>query len=272
MTTLVMTGRVLRRGIVGLLSLAFGMLIFELVIPPVADSFGGAGGLQPLLESLPPAIQALTRTRPEFIAVSGLAGYLATGFTHPLYITLATAALIGFTARGLAGEMERGTIQLALSRPISRGRVYLPRVFGLLAVTLLLSVSGLLGLLLGMALARPQGELVYSHLVETGLASFFLFWAIGGLSLAGSAAANTTGRAVGWATTAVVVFYVIDYLASIWSLLKPIEPVSIFDYYDPAIALVYGDLPVVNAVTLGSVGLAGVVAGLVIFVRRDLPT
>lgn len=267
-----MTGRVLRRGILGLMGLALGMLIFELVIPPVADAFGGAGGLQPLLESLPPSIQALTRSRPEFIAVSGLAGYLATGFTHPLYITLAASALIGFTARSLAGEMERGTIQLALSRPISRSRVFISRVLGLLVVTLVLAVAGLIGLSLGMVIARPEGELVYGHLIETGLAAFFLFWAIGGLSLAGSAAASTTGQAVGWATTAVVIFYVIDYLASLWSLLKPIEPVSIFDYYDPAIALVYGDLPLVNAVTLGAVGLAGVVAGLVIFVRRDLPT
>jgi ABC-2 type transport system permease protein len=271
-TTLVMTRRLLRRGVFGLLGLAIGMLIFEMVIPPVAASFGGAGGLQPLLESLPPSIQALTRTRPELMAVSGLAGYLATGFTHPLYFTLAAAAIIGFTTRGLAGEMERGTIQLALSRPISRGRVYVSRVLGLVAVSALLAVSGLIGLLLGMAVARPEGELVYSHLLETGLASFFLFWAIGGLSLAGSAAADTGGRAVGWATTGVVIFYVIDYLASIWSVIKPIEWVSIFDYYDPAIALVHGDLPTVNAVILILVGLAGVVAGGMIFVRRDLPT
>ena len=272
MIVVAMTHRLLRRGIVGLLGLAFGILIFELVIPPVADSFGGPGGLQPLLEALPPSIQALTRTRPEFIAVSGLAGYLSTGFTHPLYITLAAAGLISFASRGLAGEMERGTIQLALSRPISRGRVYLPRVAGLILVAAFLAVAGLLGLLLGMAIARPEGELVYGHLIQTGVAAFLLFWAIGGLALAGSAAADTGGQAVGWATAGVVVFYVIDYLASLWSLIKPIEWLSIFDYYDPSVALVYGELPLVNVLTLGLVGLAGVVTGWVIFTRRDLPT
>ncbi|MGI8644499.1 MAG: ABC transporter permease subunit [Thermomicrobiales bacterium] len=266
-----MTQRLLRRGLIGLLSLAFGMLIFELVIPPVADSFGGPGGLTPLLERLPPSIQALTRTRPEFIAVSGLAGYLSTGFTHPLYITLGAAGLIGFASRGLAGEMERGTIQLALSRPLSRGRVYVPRVIGLIVVAAFLALAGLLGLLLGMAIARPEGDLVYAHLVQTGIAAFLLFWAIGGLSLAGSAAAGTGGQAVGWATAAVVVFYVIDYLASLWSLIKPLEWLSIFDYYDPSVALVYGEIPIVNVLTLSLVGLAGVVTGWIVFSRRDLP-
>lgn len=272
MILLVMTRRLLRRGLVGLLGLAFGMLVFELVIPPVADSFGGPGGLQPLLEQLPPSIQALTRTRPEFIAVSGLAGYLSTGFTHPLYVTLAAAALISFAARGLAGEMERGTIQLSLSRPISRGRVYAPRVIGLVLVATLLATAGLLGLLLGMAIARPEGELVYAYLIPTGVAAFLLFWAIGGLALAGSAAADTGGQAIGWATAGVVVFYVIDYLSSLWSLIKPIEWISIFDYYDPSVAMVYGRLPLVNVLTLGLVGLTGVVVGWFIFARRDLPT
>lgn len=271
MTTLAMTQRLLRRGLVGLLGLALGMLIFELVIPPVADSFGGPTGLTPLLESLPPSIQAITRTRPEFIAVSGLAGYLSTGFTHPLYITLAAAALISYASRGLAGEMERGTIQMALSRPISRAKVYAPRILGLILVATLLAIAGLLGLLLGMAIARPEGEIVYTHLITTGLAAFLLFWAIGGLALAGSAAADTGGQAVGWATTGVVIFYVIDYLSSLWSFIKPIEWISIFDYYDPSIALVHGQLPLVNILTLGLVGLAGVLAGLVIFTRRDLP-
>ncbi|MBA2753037.1 MAG: ABC transporter permease subunit [Chloroflexia bacterium] len=270
--TLLMTGRLLRRGLIGLASLLLAILLFEMVIPPVADSLGGTDGLEALIRTLPPSIQALTRTRPEFIAVSGLAGYLSTGFTHPLYITLTSAALVTFTARGLAGEMERGTIQLALARSVSRPRVYLSRVLGLVIVVTALSVAGMVGLLLGMAIARPAGTLVWWHLLTTISVCWLLFWAIGGLALCGSAAADTTSRAVGWATTGIVIFYVIDYLATIWSLIEPLGFISLFDYYDPADALVNGRIPLDHALVLALAGLAGVAGGYTVFTRRDLPT
>ena len=111
-----MTGRVLRNGLPGLVALLVGIALFEFVQPLVIASFGGARGLDAIMERIPPALQAFTRTRPEFLALSGLAGYLSLGFTHPLYIVLAGAAVIGFAARSLAGEMDRGIIQIPLSR------------------------------------------------------------------------------------------------------------------------------------------------------------
>ena len=237
MTTLAMTGRVLRRGWAGLVSLLALIALFMFVNPLIADSLGGPGGIETILDQLPPALQALTRTRPEFIAVSGLAGYLSVSFSHPVYMGVASVALVGFAARALAGEMERGTIQLALARPISRGRVYLARLLGLVAIAVLLSLAGPLGMLVGLAVARPEGELEERYFVPTALATLLLFWAIGGLSLLGSAAAGTTSRCVAWATAALVIFYFVDYLAELWDILKPVEPLSIFDYFDPLATL-----------------------------------
>lgn len=267
-----MTGRLLGRGLAGLLALLLGVALFELIQPLVADSLGGPEGLEPFLRALPPALQALTRSRPEFIAVSGLAGYLSLGFTHPLYLVLAATTIIGFACRGLAGEMERGTIQLPLSRPVSRARAYGARVLGLVVVAVALAIVGPLGMMAGMAFARPEGEFAYGYFVPTGVATALLFWAIGGLTLLGSAAASTTGRAVAWATAGLVLFYFVDYFASLWDVLKPIEPLSIFDYFDPAQALVNGTLPWSDVVTLAAIGAAGALAGLVIFLRRDLPS
>ena len=271
MTPLAITGRLLRRGWAGLLSLLVLIALFMFVNPLVADSLGGPEGIESLLDRLPPALQALARTQPEFIAVSGLGGYLAVAFTHPVYVAIAAVALVGFAARSLAGEMERGTIQLALSRPVSRARVYLARVLGLLAIALLLSAAGPIGMLIGLAVASPAGDFDERHFVPTAVATLLLFWAIGGLTLLGSAAADTAGRCVAWATTGLVLFYFVDYLAELWDVLDPIEPLSIFDYFDPAQALVHGTLRALDVAVLLAVGCAGVVAGLVVFIRRDLP-
>jgi len=267
-----MTGRLLARGLLGLLGILLLIAVFQAVQAPIADSFGGPAGIQSIIDSLPPVFQTLARARPEFATISSLAGYLSVGFTHPLYATLAAAAVVGFAARSLAGEMDRGSIQLALSRPISRSRVYAARVLGLVVIILALAAVGPLGLLAGLRIAQPVGEFDPAHLLPLAAASALLFWAIGGLALLGSAAANTTGRVVGWAIGILIVAYFVDYLAGIWSILEPFAFLSLFDYFDPAAALIDGRLPLRNALTLALVGLAGTIAGLVVFNRRDLPT
>lgn len=267
-----MTGRLLGRGLAGLVGLLIGVALFQTMQAPVVESFGGAGGITALIESLPPAFQAIAQTRPEFTTFAGLAGALSAGFTHPLYIVMTLAAIVGLAARGLAGEMERGTIQVSLSRPVSRRRLYASRVIGMLLLSLLLSVVGVIGLVAGLLLAQPDGELVYWRLLALALSTVLLFWAIGGLALLASAAASTSGRVVAWAIAFVVVSYFVDYFAELWSILEPIESLSIFTYYDPARALTTGEVPWRNLIVLGLVGLAGVAGGLVVFERRDLPS
>nr|MBA3451355.1 ABC transporter permease subunit [Chloroflexia bacterium] len=153
-----MTGRVLRSGLPGLIALLAGLALFEFVQPLVIASFGGAQGLDAIMDRIPPALQAFTRTRPEFLALSGLAGYLSLGFTHPLYIVLAGAAVIGFAARSLAGEMDRGIVQIPLARPISRQAVYTSRVLGIAAICGLLALAGPAGMVAGMLYAQPDGD------------------------------------------------------------------------------------------------------------------
>ncbi len=175
-----LTGRALRGGLWGLLALLAGIAVFEFVQPVVIASFGGAPGLNAILRSVPPAMQAFVRTRPEFQALSGLAGYLSLGYTHPLYLVLAGAAVISFVARSLAGEMDRGTIQIALSRPISRQVVYTSRVIGAAIICILLALIGPAGMVAGLLYARPEGVFPYDSLLLEALNGLALFWAIAG--------------------------------------------------------------------------------------------
>jgi ABC-2 type transport system permease protein len=267
-----MTGRVLRSGLAGLIAPLVGIALFEFVQPVVIASFGGAQGLNAIMGLIPPALRAFTRTRPEFLALTGLAGYLSLGFTYPLYLVLAGAAVIGFAARSLAGEMDRGIIQIPLSRPISRQAVYTSRLLGVVVICTLLAVAGPLGMVAGMLYARPEGEFAYAHLGAVALNGLALFWAIGGLSLWGSAVANTAGRVVAWAISLLVVSYFVDYFAGMWVPLQAIQFLSLFSYYDPAQALVSGQANLSDVTTLSLVGAVAAVTGLVYFTRRDLPS
>lgn len=266
-----MTGRVLRSGLPGLIALLLGIALFEFVQPLVIASFGGARGLDAILDRIPPALQAFTRTRPEFLALSGLAGYLSLGFSHPLYIVLAGSAVVGFAARSLAGEMDRGIIQMPLARPVSRQAVYVSRVLGIGIICVLLAVVGPTGMVAGLLYSQPEGEFVYGHLVAMTLNGLALFWAVGALTLWASAAASTAGRVVGWAISLLVLSYFVDYFAGVWAPLQSIVFLSIFDYYEPTEALVSGQTDARNLTTLAVVGAVAAVAGSIVFTRRDLP-
>ena len=81
--------------------------------------------------------------------VFSLSGSIALGFIHPIAIILTSVFAVGFSASAVAGERQRGTLEVALARPLSRRTLYLTQlaaafVFIAVAVTALLagSVSG----------------------------------------------------------------------------------------------------------------------------------
>ena len=69
-----------------------------------------------------------------------------------------------------------------------------------------------------------------------------------------------------------IVMYFVDYFASIWRLLKPFEPLSLFNYYDPTRILVTGEGSLRNLAVLAVIAVASAAAGLGVFRNRDLPT
>jgi ABC-2 type transport system permease protein len=266
-----MTGRALLRWLPALLGLLLMIFLFEIVQAPVIDAVGGAAGLSAIMERIPPALRAFARTRPEFMAMTSIAGYLSLGFTHPLYLVLATSSVIGFAARTLAGEMDRGTIQIALSRPVSRGAVYLSRVIGVLVIALLVSLAGPLGMITGWAAVRPSGEIPLAHFLPLAANTFALCWAAGGLALLGAAWSAQAGRVLGWGLAVFIVMYFVDYFSSIWRIVAPFQPLSLFAYFDPGTILVEGSWPWADLALLAAIGIAAALGGYAVFRSRDLP-
>jgi ABC-type transport system involved in multi-copper enzyme maturation permease subunit len=234
-------------------------------------SLGDLDRLTPFLSILPNSFWAMMNITPDFLGMFGLPGYLSLGYSHPVYLILTETTVIWFGSRTLAGEMERGSIQFALSRPVSRANLYATRVVAILVVTTAAAAVGPVAMVVGIQLAHPRGTLAYRHLLVVTAASWLLVWAIAGTTLLWSSLASTMSRAIGVALGVFVVSYVIDYFATLWKALEPLDPFSVFNYYDPAAALARGTLAPVNALVLGAVGLAGTLAGLMVFTRRDLP-
>lgn len=263
--------QLLRRSRGGLIALTVGLFVFEFIQPVAIDSFGNLDQLISLMEIVPKPFLALMNVTPEVVEQVGLPGFLALGYTHPVYHMLVSAVVIWIAARGLAGEMESGSVQVALARPVSRREFYFARVGDVVLVAAWVAVVASAGVLAGLAYSQPDGTMVTSHFLAQIGTSFLLALAIGGVALVASARADRMGQAVGWTAAFLIISYVIDYFANLWSFLRPLQPISVFDYYDPPTALAKGTIAASNAAVLLAVFAVCVVAGTIVFVRRDLP-
>lgn len=263
--------QLLRRSRGGLIALTIGLFVFEYIQPIAIDAFGNLDQLVAIMDLVPKPFLALMNVTPEVVEEVGLPGFLAMGFTHPVYHLLVSAVIIWIAARGLAGEMESGQAQVALARPVSRMQFYLARVLGVALIALWVSIVAAMGNIAGILVSKPDGTMDNWHFVAQIGTSLLLALTVGGAALLVSSRADRMGQAVGWAAGFLIVSYVIDYFATLWSFLEPLQPFSVFNYYDPPIALAHGSIPWTNALVLGANSLACTVAGMLIFSRRDFP-
>jgi ABC-2 type transport system permease protein len=244
---------------VGLIGLAALMIA---VYPTVRDN----PDLNELVQDYPEALKAFIAFGGEVDYASG-AGYLGSelfSFMVPLLLTIAS---IGAGARAIAGEEERGTLELLLANPVSRGRLVVEKLAALIAEVALLAVVLWLALLVGAATVGM--EVSAGHLAAATASAGLLAVAFGAIALLVGAATGSRGIAIGVAAAGAVAAYLVSSLAALVEFLEPIRSASPFYHY------VASD-PLRHGLGLGHVSfllaLAAAAAALAVFAfqRRNL--
>ena len=247
-----------------LVIVAVALFVWGLILPIVFDSFGVQ--FKQILDSgvIPP----------QFAQFGGgdifsLSGSIALGFVHPIAVGLNLVFALGFTAAAVAGERQRGTLEVLLSRPLSRRGVYLTLAIAA-AVFVAVTLGALvLGSFVGSAVTGRAAELGVANLALMWLNGTLLFWAVGAIALLASVSFDRSTPAIGISLAVVLVSYFLEVLGSLWPDAKWLQPYSLFHYVDAKADLAGlphgGDFVVLVVV----IGLA-VGAALVVFPRRDL--
>jgi ABC-2 type transport system permease protein len=246
------------------LIVAVALAIWSSFLPIIYDSFGST--FQDIFAS--------GAFPPQFAQFGGgdifsLSGSVAIGFIHPITVGLNLIFAAGFTTAAIAGERQRGTLEVLLSRPISRRGVYATlAVAGALFVGLGL-LGSIVGSLVGAGLTGRTAELGVGGLPLLWLNGSLLYWAIGAIALLASASFDRLSQALGLTLAIVFASYFLDVLGSLWPDARGLEPYSLFHYFDPK-AILAGFPDASDFLVLGGVTVAAVVVALVVFPRRDL--
>jgi ABC-2 type transport system permease protein len=198
-----------------------------------------------------------------------LPGAITLGFQHPLVLAFLGIFAVGTTTGAIAGERERGTLEVLLARPLSRRRLYV--TIGL-AVVLLLGVE-LMAILggewTGIVLQDLTGELDAGGLPLVFATGLLLWSAFAAFGLAASVTFDRHAPALGLALAYLLLAYFLEILGSLWTDVGWSQEYSLFHHFQPT-ELLAGEADPIDFIILGAATLIPVVYALIVFPRRDL--
>ncbi|MFF7725254.1 ABC transporter permease subunit [Streptomyces sp. NPDC008001] len=251
-------------------ALTAGIAVFEALIVVItttvsAEEIFGAGGHQP-----PNAFKAFSGSNGD-VSIATYPGLLGAGLTHPFWIALQLTAIGSLAAGAVASDVEAGTVELLMVRPVSRARLLAERTGALVLVSLLLNAASTLAVAAGVALAPDLHDAVpLRGVYAAGLLGFGFSLCLAGPALAVSAAARSRARVVGAAIAFGAVGFAVNFVAMAWSKAAPLRFVSPFHYYTPGDALAHGAVPWGQFGVLVGTGAVGIALAFVLLARRDL--
>ena len=201
--------------------------------------------------------------------VFSLSGSIALSFVHPIAIILTSVFSVGFSAAAIAGERQRGTLEVALARPISRRGFYLTLLLAAFVFVGTTVAALLVGGVSGALFAGVAGELDFQRLPLLWLNGALLFGAFAAIGLAASVSFDRLPPALGWVLAIMITMYVMQVLGSLWPAAEKLQPYSLFHYLKPKPILTGAGEPLDLAVLAIMIAIAMTWA-LVVFPRRDL--
>lgn len=193
-------------------------------------------------------------------------------FNHPIIFLTVLSWSIARGSSAVAGEIERGTIDVTLSRPISR--------VAYLASQVIYTVVGLVVLAGAIVAGNLAGGLYFGLKSPASLMTLLkpgtMLVALG-LSVFGYTLPFSTFDVVRWRPTLAGAAITLGGLMAMtiapqFESVKWLEKLSVFQAYAPVTVALKGDSLVENVLALCGVFAVGLVLSFWAFTRRDLPS
>jgi len=248
---------------------ALGIAVIQILFAIFVPTLGGMSVIAQYIQKiLPSSVRAILGG--ESIDLSTSNGFLAIGALHPLALVLGAAFAIGHPVRSFAWQIQSGTIELILARPVRRWVYATAQIAVLAAGAAAIAAVGWFGSYLGsiiVVLPHPFDAAGFVRIAGLGC---LLMLGVGGVASAIAAASSDAARAATIAAIFPVFSYLLHLAAQLWPPMSVLRWASFMQYYSPHRILAEGAVPPGSIAALGGLALAGSLAAVVIFVRRDL--
>jgi ABC-2 type transport system permease protein len=206
------------------------------------------------------------------------------GFVDPGVVILFCVWSIGRGA-ALAGELERGTMELLLAQPIARWQVIVTHLAVDLVTVPLMVVAMVAGVWVGVNLLGLEGITVQPYW-RAALNAAGLVLCLIAATMALAVRSRSRWRAMSWIIALVLVMFLLSFLGQLLDWLRPWRVLSVFYYYQPQGIVIHGRVAAPIQLGYGPeaptlhvhfvpflylLAALGYTSALVGFCRRDLP-
>lgn len=199
-----------------------------------------------------------------------LAQLVGLAYTHPLFLVMMSSVVVALGARSCAGELDAGTLELTLSRPLSRSRYLLTYwLFIVAATAVLLAISALAALGFASLLDVP-GTLHAQRIGLTALNAWLMFSGFGSLVTLVSTLLHSRSSALFGGVAMVVAMYFLTFFARVWEPMEPFGRLSLFDYFPANDVMLGNGIEPTDAAALVSVSVVAIALAIWRFEHRDL--
>jgi ABC-2 type transport system permease protein len=257
------------RWVLGLMALAFfGLSILTAWLTLRFERLIDLGELGPTVRSRYGFLRALGGANMDFSTTA----LEICWWNHPVIVLTVLGWAISRGAAAVAGEIERGVLDLTLSRPVSRSTYLLAQVAFTLLGLLVLAAALIVGNQVGARLYALKAPPSILTLLKPATMVVTLGMAVYGYTLPFS-----TLDVARWRTGVIALALTLGGLVAMsvapqFEGYDWLEKLSVFRAYAPVTVALKGEPLTYNALVLCGVFAAGVVLALGLFARRDLPT
>jgi ABC-2 type transport system permease protein len=207
---------------------------------------------------------------------------MSVSYVHPLTVTILGVWTVGRASGAVAGEIDRGTMELLLAQPVPRRALILAHLLVDVATIPVLCLSMWLGTWAGAGMIGQLGP----GSTDSGIDPWrfapallnvaLLVFAVSGYSLFLSSLGRFRWRVLGLAVVLSLLQFLVNVIGQLWGPASFLRPFTVFYYYQPQPMILTATWYLEEetwarlGVLLG-IGAAGYLVGLWVFCRRDLP-
>jgi len=254
-----------------------GLIIFSMVLVAffqfliiwLMSSINYVPIMEAILNQLPPQMKIIFNQ--EFMNRLSIDGAAAFGFNHPIVLTVLGIVAIILPTRHIAGEIETGTLELLLSYPVSRKKLIISLTASCATILMAIIVTEWIGSFSALIIFNHFSMAMFGQLIKIGLNLWILLCLISSYSLLISVYGREGGKYGLRSAGITLIFYFLNFIATLWESLGFTQVVNPFHYYQPQ-KLMFGEqsFAVSTAVLLTATIFFFITAHLH-FSKRDIP-
>ena len=203
-------------------------------------------------------------------SLSTLESFLAVeqfSFVWPIIVIF---LLVSLAATGIAGEVEKGTSEIILARPVSRRNVFVGRYLAGVFTLIVFTIFSIFSI---VPLAELHGiDYAMEGYVAISIIGFLFGIAVFSIAMLFSAISSERGRVYMATGGILIIMYVLNLISVLKDGLGNFRYLSFFHYYDPTQALVHNAISGVAVLLFIVVSVACAIAGAILFSKRDIKT